>query len=193
MGGEKTISTDARVIAATNKNLTTKIKESSFREDLFYRLNVIHLHIPPLRERIDDIKPLVNFFLKKYSPKKKITLSNDALEFLYAYHWPGNVRELENVIQRATVLAQGNLLDRSDLSITLNSDLAPTRIPDFGHGNIPFHDIVQSVERDLILKALERTGWNKTDAARLLNINRRLLYSKMDKFGIEKAKTGFMK
>lgn len=186
VGGEKTITTDARVIAATNKELTSKIKEGTFREDLFYRLNVIHLHVPPLRERSEDIEPLVKYFLKKYSPNKKITITGDALDFLTSYHWPGNVRELENAIQRATVLMQGKVLKQSDLSITLSNDISSTYIRDMGEGKISFHDIVKSVERELILKALEKTQWNKSDAARLLNINRRLLYSKIEQYRIEK-------
>lgn len=186
VGGEKTISTDTRVIAATNKDLTSMIQDGSFREDLYYRLNVIHLQVPPLRERTDDIEPLITFFLKKYSPHKEIVISPEALNFLKSYQWPGNVRELENVIQRAIVLMQGKVLNQSDLSIPLNSEVSSTSQPDFKNGTIPFHDVVRSVERDLILKALNHANWNKTEAARLLDINRRLLYSKMEQLNISR-------
>lgn len=184
VGGEKTLRTNARIIAATNKELSAKIKEGSFREDLYYRLHVIHLKIPPLRERKEDIPSLVAFFLKKYSQHRQISVSEDALELLEAYHWPGNIRELENVIQRATVLTRGNILNKKDISITLNRDLSNYPLQQSDDGNIPFHEIIQKVEKELIEKALDRTNGNKTEAAKLLSINRRLLYSKMKQHGI---------
>lgn len=186
VGGEKTIKTNVRVIAATNKNLKQEVENGNFREDLFYRLNVLNLAIPPLRERLDDIEPLVKYFLKKYSPNKKILTSAEALDYLKAYHWPGNVRELENIIERATVLMKGEILEKSDLSISLKSDLSNIYESHQGKGNIPMQEIIKSVEEDLILKGLHRTNWNKTKAAELLGINRRLLYSKIDQLNIEK-------
>lgn len=185
VGGEKTLKTDTRVIAASNKNLKDKVKEKSFREDLFYRLNVIRLNIPPLRDRKKDIEPLVKFFLRKYAPNKKIILSEKALYFLKSYHWPGNVRELENVIQRATVLMQGKVLSVSDLSITLNKELSEVYYSPDKTGKFNFHEVVQSVEKELITRALERSKWNKTEAAKLLHINRRLLYSKINQYDIQ--------
>lgn len=185
VGGEKTIKTDVRVIAASNKDLKAKVRENSFREDLFYRLNVIHLNIPPLRDRKEDIEPLAKFFLRKYAPQKKIVISQKALDFLKSYHWPGNVRELENIIQRATVLMQGKLLSVSDLSITLNKELSDVYYSPKKQGKFNFHEVVQSVEKELITRALERSEWNKTEAAKLLNINRRLLYSKIEQYNIK--------
>ncbi|HLR91016.1 MAG TPA: sigma-54 dependent transcriptional regulator [Balneolaceae bacterium] len=185
VGGEKTLHTNARILAATNKNLSSKVKEGSFREDLFYRLNVIHLPIPPLRERMEDIRDLTMFFLKKFSQQRRLTISEDALLLLQKYHWPGNIRELENVIQRAVVLAPGSTLTQKDISITLNTERASWQFTMADRSTIPFHSIIENVEKDLILRALNQTQWNKTAAAKLLSINRRLLYSKMDQHGIE--------
>lgn len=186
VGGEQTLKTDARVIAATNKDLKQELKNGAFREDLYYRLNVLNLTIPPLRERIDDIEPLIKFFLKKYSPNKEILVSEDALQYLQSYHWPGNVRELENIIERATVFMQGKILTRNDLSISLKSDFSKIYESYQENGTIPMQKILKSVEKELILKALHRTNWNKTKAAKLLDINRRLLYSKINQYNIEK-------
>jgi two-component system, NtrC family, response regulator AtoC len=186
VGGEKTIKTDARVIAATNKDLKAKIRDNSFREDLYYRLNIIHLNVPPLRERKDDIEPLAKFFLKKYAPAKKIVIAAKALDFLTSYHWPGNVRELENIIQRATVLMQGNILTQSDLSITLNKELSDVYYSTENRGKINFHEVVESVEKELIMRALDKSNWNKAEAARRLSINRRLLYSKIKQYNIDR-------
>jgi two-component system response regulator AtoC len=185
VGGEKTIKTDARVIAATNKDLKKEVKNGNFREDLYYRLNVLNITLPPLRERIDDIEPLTKYFLKKYSPNKEIIISEEALEYLKSYHWPGNVRELENTVERATVLMKGDVLQKQDLSITLKSDFSNIYETHTEEGNIPMQKIVQSVEKDLILKGLHRTNWNKSKAAELLGINRRLLYSKIDQYDIK--------
>lgn len=185
VGGENTIKTDARIIAATNKNLQKEVENNNFREDLYYRLNVLNLSIPPLRDRLDDIEPLSKYFLKKYSQSEDIYISDDALEYLKSYHWPGNVRELENTIERATVLMNGTVLERKDLSISLKSDLSNIYDSHTEDGNIPMQKIIESVEKDLILKGLHRTNWNKTKAAKLLGINRRLLYSKIDKYDIK--------
>lgn len=186
IGGENTIQTDARVIAATNKDLTPKIKSGAFREDLFYRLNVIHLVVPPLRDRKDDIEPLIHYFLKKYSPGKEIVISTDALSYLNNYHWPGNVRELENVVQRAAVMARGNVIRQSDLKFSSGNDSPgyPVSIPE--NSDLSFHEVIHSVEKDLIEQALDAANWNKSEAAKKLKINRRLLYSKMNQYNIRK-------
>lgn len=186
VGSEKTIKTDARIIAATNKNLEQEVKNGNFREDLYYRLNVFNISIPPLRERIEDIEPLTTYFLKKYAPKANILISPEALSYLKSYHWPGNVRELENIIERATILMNGKVLEKKDLSISLKSDLSNIYESFTDEGSIPLQKILESVEKDLILKGLHRTNWNKTKAAKLLGINRRLLYSKIDQYDIEK-------
>lgn len=183
IGGQTTLQTDARIIAATNQNLKRKINEGTFREDLFYRLHVIHLNIPPLRRRKSDIEPLAQFFLKKYSPNKDFFISNSAMGQLESYSWPGNVRELENVIQRAIVLASGNTIRNDDLEfITIKSftnDL--TRLT-----NLSYHEAIEKVEASLIQNALEATNWNKSKAAKKLKINRRLLYSKIDQYKIKR-------
>lgn len=184
VGGEETIKTDARVIAATNKNLNKEVEKENFREDLFYRLNVLSLSIPPLRERLADIEPLTKYFLKKYAQNEDIYISDDALSYLKSYHWPGNVRELENTIERATVLMKGSVLEKKDLSISLKSDLSNIYEAHTTEGDIPMQKIIQSVEKDLITKGLHRTNWNKSKAAKLLGINRRLLYSKLEQYDI---------
>lgn len=185
VGGEKTLKTNVRIISATNKNLKREVKQNNFREDLYYRLNVINLSIPPLRERLDDIEPLAKHFIKKYSPNKELLISPEALEYLKFYHWPGNVRELENIIERAVILMNGKILEKKDLSISLKSDLSDIYSSHEEQGNIPMQKILQSVEKDLILKGLHRTNWNKTKAAKLLGINRRLLYSKIEQYHID--------
>lgn len=187
IGGEKTIRTNVRIIAATNTNLSEKIREGKFREDLYYRLNIIHINIPPLRKRKSDIEPLTNHFLNKYFPEDNMTISKNALDTLHIYNWPGNIRELENVIQRAAVLAQGNTIHKNDLSLpaeSLNQRIETTAQTIKDNADIPFHEIVGNVEKDLIYTALKRSGWNKSEAAKLLRINRRLLYSKMDQYNI---------
>jgi len=184
VGSEETIKTDARIIAATNKNLKKEVENGNFREDLYYRLNVFNISIPPLRERLEDIEPLTIHFLKKYAPNKDLIISKDALSYLKSYHWPGNIRELENIIERATILMNGKVLEKKDLSISLKSDLSNIYESLSDEGSIPMQKIMESVERDLIKKGLHRTNWNKTKAAKLLGINRRLLYSKIDQYNL---------
>jgi DNA-binding NtrC family response regulator len=185
VGSEETIKTDARIIAATNKNLKKEVENGNFREDLYYRLNVFNISIPPLRERLEDIEPLTHHFLKKYAPNKHLIISKDALSYLKSYHWPGNIRELENIIERATILMNGKVLEKKDLSISLKSDLSNIYESLSDEGSIPMQKILESVEKDLIIKGLHRTNWNKTKAAKLLGINRRLLYSKIDQYKLK--------
>lgn len=182
VGSEKTIRTDARIIAATNKNLKKEVEIGNFREDLYYRLNVFNITLPPLRERMEDIEPLTKYFLKKYAPIKDLLISPEAITYLKSYHWPGNVRELENIIERATILMTGKMLEKKDLSISLKSDFSDIYEYYSEEGRIPMQKILESVEKDLLLKGLHRTNWNKTKAAKLLGINRRLLYSKIDQY-----------
>ncbi|HDI78059.1 MAG TPA: sigma-54-dependent Fis family transcriptional regulator, partial [Desulfobacteraceae bacterium] len=123
VGGTRTIKVDVRIISASNKTMKEEVEEGRFREDLFYRLNVIHIHIPPLRERVEDIKLLVNYFIDKYSKeegKEGLKISADAWKALYGYHWPGNVRELENVIERAVVLNSDGIIDLDDLPLEIS-------------------------------------------------------------------------
>jgi DNA-binding NtrC family response regulator len=177
VGGNKTLSVDVRVIAATNKELTGLIKAGKFREDLFYRLNVINITIPPLRERKEDIDELARHFLGKYAKKlaKSITdLTPDALELLSAYHWPGNVRELENVVERAVILCESDKLGAEDLSIP-----SPAVVAELGT-----NPSLEEMEKTYILRVLKETNGNQSRASQLLGIDRKTLYLKLKKYGI---------
>ncbi len=194
VGGVKTISVDIRVVAATNKDLETEVKEGKFREDLFYRLNVIPIHIPPLRERPSDIPLLVDYFLRKYSKDKgrKIEgVSEDAMKILMKYDWPGNVRELENIIERLVILSNGKTIKKEDLPIQIIekvgaqiSTTLPTGEMEIPEEGLSLSEAVSNLEKTLILKALERTGGIKNRAAKLLKMNRTTLIEKMKKLGL---------
>jgi len=178
VGGNKPLKADVRIIAATNRNLNDAIKQGSFREDLFYRLNVINIEIPPLRERKEDIGPLVKYFLVKYARKtsKNIkTLDPRAEEILLNYDWPGNVRELENVVERAVILCENDVIAREDIAVAGNA---------LHEGNIHGTPQLQDVERNYILSVLEKTGGNQTKASRILGLDRKTLYLKLKKYGI---------
>ena len=181
IGSSKTIKVDVRIVAATNKNLRKAIQEKTFREDLFYRLSVVPIALPPLRERGKDIPELANYFLKKYNQKrgKNLTgISQRAMKALTEYSWPGNVRELENAIERAVVLAKGNVIEPSDLSYY---GLAVDVSPGFTPGN---HKRLIDVEAEHILNILKETGWHKSQTAKLLGIDRKTLRAKMEKYRI---------
>lgn len=202
VGGVKTIKVDVRILVATNKDLEGRTREGKFREDLYYRLNVIPLHLPPLRERVEDIPLLVDYFVREFAKKKGreiITFSPDVLRYLIRYRWPGNVRELENLIERLTILVTANTVTVSDLpekfyqttdSRTADSFSArqalDIEIPEYG---IDIYSVVGNMERNLILKALEKTGGVKNRAAKLLGLNRTTLIEKMKKMGIKLQKT----
>ncbi len=191
VGSETTKTTNIRIIAATNANLEQLVKEGKFREDLYYRLEVMPIRIPALREHPEDIPQLVKHFLKRYMPSREILVSDDAMNKLQAHDWPGNVRELENVVQRALVMAQGDLITLDSLPLSTSqkiadngtalSDLIDTEDAD----RIPFNEIIASVEKDLISRALDRCNGNKSKAAEMLEINRRLLYAKISKYGLD--------
>lgn len=189
LGGNQTIRVDVRVIAATNRNLETAIREGRFREDLYYRLNVVSVVIPPLRERKEDIPALMDFFIQKYSAenRKKITgVSAEVRDLLMRYDYPGNVRELENIIERAVVLAKAGTITTNDLPIHL-------RLPS-GEGDLRLRkansrlkDTLETIERGLILDALKEAGGVQTRAAHRLGISERVLRYKLRKY---KIKTG---
>ncbi|MGA1846644.1 sigma-54-dependent transcriptional regulator [Deferribacter abyssi] len=203
LGSNKPIKLDVRVIAATNKNLDELIEKGKFREDLYYRLNVINIELPPLRERKEDIPILVSYFLQKYEyiKNRQLSVSNRALEKLIAYHWPGNIRELENVIQHMIVQAGGDVIDISDMpeKILLKNSFSGNSIKkelyelamklisgeDRINGHTVYEEYVKIVERPLIEAALEKTGNNKSAAAQLLGINRNTLRKKIKDYGIE--------
>ncbi len=177
VGGNKTLRVDVRVIAATNKDLSTMIKTGTFREDLFYRLNVININIPPLRERKEDITELSKHFLKKYAKKlsKAITdFTPEAQEVLSEYHWPGNVRELENVVERAVILCEADLLGAEHLSIP-----SPAAVEELGT-----NPSLEEMEKAYILRVLKEAGNNQSKASQLLGIDRKTLYLKLKKYGI---------
>ncbi|CAN5817807.1 sigma-54 dependent transcriptional regulator [soil metagenome] len=216
VGGIKTIKVDVRLVTATNRDLEQEIKNGNFREDLYYRLNVVPLLVPPLRKRRGDIPLLVTHIIKKFNErlKKNVSgLADDALAALETHAWPGNIRELENVLERTILFAKGGQIERADLQLTstppssmpeqprttTSQSMAPIRDEDIEDedgvvdegGSAPsgsLKDIVRAetsrVERELIIKALEETGGNVTQAARLLRISRKSLQMKMKELGL---------
>jgi DNA-binding NtrC family response regulator len=175
VGGTQPIKVDFRVIAATNRNLAELVKEGRFRSDLYYRLNVFTIHLPPLRERHGDVPLLAQYFLEKFSRQmnRKFTgFDRAATEALVSYHWPGNVRELENVIERAVVVGREPLIRASDLAIVRSAET-------------PEDLTLEAVERKHILRVLEDFGWNQTQAAKALGIDRVTLYHKIRRYGLK--------
>jgi transcriptional regulator with PAS, ATPase and Fis domain len=187
IGGVKSIKVDIRVIAATNQELEALVKQGNFREDLYYRLNVIPIRVPPLRERVGDIPLLVKHFLQEFSKKKKTPakrLSPQAMDLLVRYPWPGNVRELENLVERLVILTEGDEIKVDDLPHRFReagSIGAGVESIDFPQDGLNLPQALQDLERRLILKALEQSNWVKSRAAQLLNLNRTTLIEKMKK------------
>jgi DNA-binding NtrC family response regulator len=179
VGSTKSIAVDVRIIAATNLNLAEEVKAKHFREDLYYRLNVIEIRLPPLRERRDDIPLLVESFLRKCAKTNRKPLegiSESALALLIDYHWPGNVRELENIIERAVTLARGEKIMPEDLPPTVQGSRGDRKVlDDAAERTLP----LQEVEWEYIKKILEKTGGNKYQAAQTLGIDRKTLYRKL--------------
>lgn len=176
VGSEKSLSIDVRVIAATNKNLEDEIKNGRFREDLFYRLNVFNINIPPLRERKEDIPLLINHTIAKFEKELGIKcngLSRDSLSLLLDYSWPGNVRELENIIQRGMVLSNGSIISPDSLPDKLKDDII-----------IRSDDTISSIEKQHIIYILNREKWNMTKCSNILGIDRKTLYNKLAKYNI---------
>jgi two-component system nitrogen regulation response regulator GlnG len=215
VGGNTAIKVDVRVIAATNKPLEEAVAARQFREDLFYRLNVVRIHIPPLRERREDIRLLVNYFLKKLArdqqrPPKSIAAG--VIKALEQYHWPGNVRELENVIRRALVVAKGDAILMSDLPMEMAGAASPVSTSASASAPLPatgaeagMTDVVMlarrlfqwarkdpklrlipAVERELVIQALKETSGNQVQAAKLLGITRATLRKRIEKFEIHR-------
>jgi len=190
LGATETIKVDARIIAATNVDLKKLVDEGRFREDLYYRLNVIHIQLPPLRERKEDIPALVEFFTKKYceeNGKPQYRFSSEALKVLMDYHWPGNVRELENVVERAVVLSQDEIIGRDLLP---ESILSPSTrfasLSSFPLGkNTSLFEIIDAFERRVIIEMLEQTSWSQTEAADNFKIPLSTLNQKIKRHGIE--------
>ena len=174
VGGTRAIKVDVRVIAATNRDLLQAVKAGAFREDLFFRLNVVTLTVPPLRERTEEIPQLAEFFLKKYCREAKkpgIRISPQAMKMLTAYSWPGNVRELQNAIERAVVLKTGQMLTPEDFSLQ-PMDITPEQSALM---NRPFHEAVERHKREVIRRALALASGSQTKAAELLGLQRTYL------------------
>lgn len=198
VGSTKTISSNVRVIAATNIDLELAVADGQFREDLFYRLNVIPIKVPALRERIEDLPLLLNYFINKFNQNKKepITgLTAAALEVLSCYKWPGNIRELENLMERMAIIKRSGIIDVMDLpekyrTPTAQALVDPTKIeiPETG---MDFNSAVNNYENALILNALEKTGWNRNQAATLLRLNRTTLVEKIKKKGLRPPENSF--
>jgi transcriptional regulator with PAS, ATPase and Fis domain len=183
VGDTKPIYADVRIVAATNKNLEEQISKGLFREDLYYRLNVIEVKIPPLRERQEDISVLARHFVEKYSRennKRVVGICDEAMEILYGYSWPGNIRELRNVIERAVVLAPGDKIGPSELPERLTA-------PQGMKINQSLKDKMEYYEGKIIKETLEAHSWNKEDAARALDVDLATLYRKIKKLGIAES------
>ncbi|OGB91379.1 MAG: Fis family transcriptional regulator [candidate division NC10 bacterium RIFCSPLOWO2_02_FULL_66_22] len=183
VGDNTLIRVDVRVLAATNKDLTKAIQAGEFREDLYYRLNVVPLSISPLRERREDIRPLAQHFLKRLGAQPRLTIAPDAFQALETYDWPGNVRELENALERAMIFHRGDAISLADLPETIRAPRAkeaaplPLSLPEAGLS-------LEEVEKELILRALQKHDWNQSRAARYLGITRHTLLYRMEKHSI---------
>jgi transcriptional regulator with GAF, ATPase, and Fis domain len=192
VGSTKTVQVNVRVIAATNIDLEKAVSAGKFREDLYYRLNVIPIHIPALRERKSDIPLLLSHFLDLYGRSKGRSLSgfsSEALDSLAHYAWPGNIRELENLVERLTILKGSGTVEVQDLPTKYRTQNQNAAAP-HGRAEIPeegmdFNTAVDAFENNLILKALEKTGWNRNQAAALLRLNRTTLVEKIKKKGLK--------
>nr|MBF0222583.1 sigma-54-dependent Fis family transcriptional regulator [Desulfobulbaceae bacterium] len=186
VGGQETLSVDVRFIAATNKILEEEVQTGNFREDLYYRLNVVTLLMPPLRERPSDIPLLVNHFTNKFSKKnnRKVDgITPKCMDMLVHYHWPGNVRELENAIERSVILMRGDYVDEAGLPITVRKAFdEPARTSPATGSQKPA--TLEEAERMVILNTMEETSGNKSEAARRLNITRKTLLSKLNKYDL---------
>lgn len=191
VGSNTPIKVDTRVVAATNRDLATEVAEGRFREDLYYRLNVIAVELPPLRERMEDVPLLAEHFLQKYrseSPDNSPRISEDALGKMMGYHWPGNVRELENAIHRAIILARGSVITPAHIVFTGAPDKRDAaldeHIADKVAGGMSLKEIVAEAEREAIKAALTQASGNRSQAAKQLGIYRRLLYAKIKEYEI---------
>ncbi len=183
LGGTRTVKVDVRLIAATNRDLREALEQGTFREDLYYRLNVVPIDIAPLRQRKEDIPDLVNLFISRFAadsgkPVKSIT--PEAMQILVNYHWPGNVRELQNIIERACALAKGAVLESADIHL----DVRPAKAANSANGFLPEGMTLEHWEDEMIREALRRANGNKSQAARLLGLSRNALRYRLSKIGI---------
>jgi transcriptional regulator with PAS, ATPase and Fis domain len=173
LGGTRPVRVNVRVIAATNRDLDDAVAQGAFRADLYYRLNVFDIHLPPLRERRDDILPLASRILREFT-NATAELTREAIEALRGYEWPGNVRELRNVLERALIISDGPLIDAEHLSLRARKDVPLSNITD-----------LDTLEKNAIERAMRETDGNKVRAAKKLGISRMQLYTRLRKFGFE--------
>jgi DNA-binding NtrC family response regulator len=187
VGGTRTIKIDVRVVAATNRDLRAMVADGRFRDDLYYRINVLSVDVPPLRERRDDIPVLINYFLKKHTRNTSRLvrgLTPETRRLLMDYSWPGNVRQLESAIERAILLCEGDLITVEDLPLEVRQEVHP---PTEGAFKLPPEGIsFEDVERSLIMQAMEQTDYNITKSAKLLGLTFRTLQYRLEKFGIKR-------
>ena len=187
LGGNQTIHADVRIISATNRDLESRVKEGAFREDLFYRLNVVMMRIPPLRERKEDIPPLVDHFLERFSQEngKEIEgISSEARDLLIKYDYPGNVRELENIVERAVVISRDTVITALDLPFT--EEILYQAEPDRRSESL-LRNTMEDVEKKMILDAMEKVAYHQTKAAEILGISERMLRYKLKKYGLKSS------
>ncbi|HWY03964.1 MAG TPA: sigma-54 dependent transcriptional regulator [Candidatus Acidoferrum sp.] len=183
LGGTRTVKVDVRLLAATNKDLRQALEQGTFREDLYYRLNVVPIDIAPLRERKQDIPDLVNLFVSRFtgeSGKPVEGITPEAMQILVSYHWPGNVRELQNIVERACALAKGSVLGPSDIHL----DVRPAKAVNGSGGFLPDGMTLEQWEDEMVQEALRRANGNKSQAARLLGLSRNALRYRLSKIGI---------
>lgn len=188
VGGNQTLQVDVRIVAVTNRNLSSLIGEQRFREDLFYRLNVVTIELPPLRTRCDDIPLLAEQHVRRLAQKYKwpqLAISPEALRVLCDQSWPGNIREMHNVLARAAILSRGRVILSEDLSATGMFNPSPSPAPSPGLA-LSLKEILAETERRVIQHALEQVSWNRTKASRLLGISRRQLFDKIRQYGLKR-------
>ncbi|MBN1470496.1 MAG: sigma-54-dependent Fis family transcriptional regulator [Syntrophaceae bacterium] len=192
VGGLRTIKVDVRIIAATNQNLLRQVQTGNFREDLYYRFNVFPIDIPPLRERKEDILPLIDYFLEKFNKKMglAVSMNHEVKERLLCHEWPGNIRELENLIERMMLLSKNNLITSSEVPAEFKGAANSTAKVTAGGDKKPFkeymRDQVENVERQMIIQCLEESGGNVTQAAKKMGLSRKGLQLKMIKYNLRK-------
>jgi two-component system NtrC family response regulator len=182
LGSNEEISVDVRIICATNKDIDDEVKKGNFREDLYYRLNVIRIHVPSLRERKEDIPLLIDHFIRIYSEKEKKRIkdiTDEAMKIILKYNFPGNIRELENIIERAVVFSRGDYITKEDLPVSI------TEKPKYSTGG-KLNDTIEKIEKEIVLEALKNNDWNQTKSATNLGISERVLRYKMNKYKIKK-------
>jgi Nif-specific regulatory protein len=182
VGGEKTTKVDVRIVAATSRNLETLVSQGKYREDLYYRLNVIPLFLPSLNERDEDIPVLIEYFMQKFNKEnsRSVTLDKSALQVFLNYNWPGNVRELENTVERLVIMSGSEQVSASDLPVSLSL----RRTKGMAKSSSLTADVGE-IEKSNIREALEKTGWVQAKAARLLGITPRQIGYKIKKYGLE--------